>query len=92
MVFLGMVIREIGSLWQVSLVLSLVNELLAAHKDMRWENPESIGALDSDICNKYIGLVQKAEHYGITECYRWKTMLDVSYSAIRKDRENLTRK
>ncbi|KAI9484763.1 hypothetical protein BDB00DRAFT_774307 [Zychaea mexicana] len=73
---LGMIIREMGSLWEVALKLSLVKELLEAHSAVPWEKPELNQVTESDVCVKYQNLLEKAETYGITKCYQWKTMLD----------------
>ncbi|KAI8149370.1 hypothetical protein BJV82DRAFT_642052 [Fennellomyces sp. T-0311] len=73
---LGMIIREMGSLWEVSLKLALAKELLEAHRDIPWETAEMNTELESDICKKYNALIEKTEHYGITQCYQWKHILD----------------
>ena len=39
---------------------------------------------ESDICKKYHALYEKAENYGITHCYQWKTMLDVRLFFFKK--------
>ncbi|KAI9260619.1 hypothetical protein BDA99DRAFT_439619 [Phascolomyces articulosus] len=73
---LGMLIREMGSLWQTALKLALVKELLEFHNDVEWDNPEKNQVTESDICKKYLALIEKVESYGITNCYQWKPMLD----------------
>ena len=37
---IGMIIREMGNLWEVALKLSLINELLQFHRDVPWDKPE----------------------------------------------------
>ena len=39
---IGMIIREMGNLWEIALKLSLVNELLQFHSDVQWDKPETI--------------------------------------------------
>ncbi|KAI7857958.1 hypothetical protein BDC45DRAFT_544010 [Circinella umbellata] len=73
---LGMIIREMGNLWEIALKLSLVNELLQFHSDVQWDKPETIQVTESEICKKYHALYEKAENYGITHCHQWKTMLN----------------
>ncbi|KAI7868073.1 hypothetical protein BDF14DRAFT_1796064 [Spinellus fusiger] len=74
---LGMIIRELGSLWTVAVKLSLISELLESHKDIAWSQPEPVSqSVGQTHCAKYSALIKKAHTFGIETCYTWKHQLD----------------
>lgn len=74
---LGMAIRDLGALWQTSIKLAIVKEILDAFPNVRWLNPDSIDThTGKDICEKYNNLVGLAKEYDIVECYSWKHIVD----------------
>jgi tRNA nucleotidyltransferase (CCA-adding enzyme) len=73
---LGMVIRELGTLWQTAVKLTAVKELLDTYSDVADFTLNDKDAQVDAICEKYQHLVQTAENYGIQECYKWKHIVD----------------
>lgn len=70
---LGMVIRDLGNLWQTTIKLSIMQEILdLGGVDMEEERQK----IQQDIVDKYNTLFQKANEYGINECYTWKHIVD----------------
>ncbi|KAI9313714.1 hypothetical protein BX666DRAFT_2055403 [Dichotomocladium elegans] len=75
---LGMLIRELKELWPGALKVSLIAELLHSSADNPWQSPDQVVTDETtlQICQKYDALMSQAVDYGITECYKWKPMLD----------------
>ncbi|GAA5814357.1 hypothetical protein MFLAVUS_007851 [Mucor flavus] len=71
---LGMLIRELGSLWQMAIKMSMVKELLDTFQ-LDWTQPQLVD-IEQSIILKYKALITSAEQYGITDCYTWKHMVD----------------
>ncbi|KAI8891339.1 poly A polymerase C-terminal region-like protein [Backusella circina FSU 941] len=74
---LGMVIRELGALWQTAVKLTAIKELLDTYPAIldftTWTTKDPNVEV---ICKKYQHLIQTAEDYGIQECYKWKHVVD----------------
>lgn len=76
---LGMLIRDMGKLWQTTLRLALAKDILAKHPEASWERPETIDIdLDPSLVGRYTSLVEDAKKYKIDDCYLWNHMIDVS--------------
>ncbi|KAG1086828.1 hypothetical protein G6F42_020841 [Rhizopus arrhizus] len=75
---LGMLIRDLGALWQTAIKMATVKELLETHADLSWsEDPTVIDTHTGQAsCDKYYALIQAAKDYQITDCYTWKHMVD----------------
>jgi tRNA nucleotidyltransferase (CCA-adding enzyme) len=75
---LGMLIRDLGALWQTAIKMTTTKELLETYPNLAWsEDPNAVDfQTGQDICNKYYALIQAAEQYQITDCYTWKHMVD----------------
>ncbi|OBZ90935.1 CCA tRNA nucleotidyltransferase, mitochondrial [Choanephora cucurbitarum] len=71
---LGMLIRDLGVLWQTAIKMTAVKELLDTHPTMIENNKEEHNI--QLICQKYIALIQLAHTYGIENCYQWKHLVD----------------
>lgn len=73
---LGMIIRDLGALWETAIKCTLVKELLDTYSDKPWSNNREEIEVDKEICGKYKNLIKKAEDYGIKDCYQWKHLVD----------------
>ncbi|KAI8644652.1 hypothetical protein BD408DRAFT_340262 [Parasitella parasitica] len=75
---LGMLIRDLGALWQTAVKMAAAKELLDVYPNLSWsEDPSAIDAhTGQDICDKYYALIQAAKQYQITDCYSWKHIVD----------------
>jgi tRNA nucleotidyltransferase (CCA-adding enzyme) len=74
---LGMLIRDLGALWQTALKMAIVNELLSAYPHCKWSEPTNVDLhTGKDVCGKYNALIEAAYQYGITDCYTWKHIVD----------------
>ncbi|KAJ8655637.1 hypothetical protein O0I10_008726 [Lichtheimia ornata] len=75
---LGMLIRGSKELWTTTLKLALVVELLKANDTIDWRQPYNVTSDQSleFICEKYNALISQTLQYGISDCYKWKPMLD----------------
>ncbi|CAO3646439.1 unnamed protein product [Mucor fragilis] len=75
---LGMLIRDLGALWQTAIKMTAIKELLETYPDLSWsQDPAAIDAQTGHaICSKYNALIQAASDYHITDCYTWKHMVD----------------
>ncbi|KAI8058644.1 uncharacterized protein B0P05DRAFT_581543 [Gilbertella persicaria] len=69
---LGMLIRELGALWQTAIKMTTAKELLDTLSHIDLANLTSA----QQVCNKYSALIQLAFDYGIADCYQWKHMVD----------------
>jgi tRNA nucleotidyltransferase (CCA-adding enzyme) len=83
---LGLLIRDIGALWQPCLKLALVQDLL--QQSVAWANPDTLDThLDvvSGLLARYERLLDQAYKYGIQDAHTWRPMIDVSgYSRQEK--------
>lgn len=71
---LGMLIRELGSLWKTAVKMAITKEVLDTYAfDWTQAQDASIG---EEILHKYNTLMAAATEYGIEECYTWKHMVD----------------
>ncbi|KAI8077785.1 uncharacterized protein BX664DRAFT_270349 [Halteromyces radiatus] len=77
---LGMMIRDIGSLWQTCLKLSLVHDLLSTLTNVTWDRSETLDAnLNASatvIVDRYQRLLTLAYQYNIQDAHSWKPMMD----------------
>ncbi|KAG1295076.1 hypothetical protein G6F66_004655 [Rhizopus arrhizus] len=73
---LGMVIRDLGALWETAIKCTAVKELLDIYPEIDWSNTEEKIEVGKEICQKYEELIKMVEDYGIKECYQWKYMVD----------------
>jgi tRNA nucleotidyltransferase (CCA-adding enzyme) len=76
---LGLLIRDIGALWQPCLKLALVQDLL--QQPVAWALPDTLDThLDavSGLLASYERLLEQAYHYDIQEAHTWRPMIDVS--------------
>lgn len=71
---LGMLIRELGSLWKLAIKMTMVKEILDTFP-LDWTRPQEKNVGESIIL-KYNRLIDLAIEYGITDCYTWKHLVD----------------
>lgn len=70
---LGMLIRDLGSLWKTAVKMAIVKDILdAAHITPE----EEVVVVGQVICDKYNRLFTMADQYGINDCYTWKHIVD----------------
>ncbi|KAI9246193.1 hypothetical protein BY458DRAFT_536921 [Sporodiniella umbellata] len=72
---LGMVIRDLGSLWHTAIKMAAVQELLDTFPDQPWVEQGPIQVTPA-ILQKYERLVQAATDFDITQCYQLKHLVD----------------
>lgn len=72
---LGMLIRELGSLWKTAVKMTIIKEILD-HDQSDWTQPSVDSQVGQEILNKYNRLMQAATDYGIESCYSWKHLVD----------------
>lgn len=71
---LGMLIRELGSLWKTAIKMSITKEILDTYA-FDWTQPQD-PTIGKEIIQKYNTLMNAAIEYGIEDCYTWKHMVD----------------
>ncbi|ORZ21492.1 hypothetical protein BCR42DRAFT_459357 [Absidia repens] len=76
---LGMLIRDIGSLWQTCLKMALVHDLLSLQPSITWDRPEKLDTLlgpAEEVVRRYHQLLDHAIKYSIQDAHIWKPMID----------------
>ncbi|KAI7907035.1 uncharacterized protein BX663DRAFT_494597 [Cokeromyces recurvatus] len=74
---LGMLIRDLGALWQTAVKLAIVKECLDTYPEVAWTHLKEVHLeTGKEICEKYNALIEQANQYGISECYTWKHIVD----------------
>lgn len=68
---LGMLIRDLGSLWKTAVKMAIVKDILDASS-----TPEQFEQVGQVMCDKYNRLFTMADQYGINDCYTWKHIVD----------------
>lgn len=74
---LGMLIRDLGSLWKTAVKMAIVKDILDASS-----TPEQFEQVGQVMCDKYNRLFTMADQYGINDCYTWKHIVDGYMSVI----------
>lgn len=72
----GMIIRDLGSLWETAIKVTAIKELLDCFPDEPWSAINGKVQVTPEICEKYDKLIQKAYSFGIKDCYQWKHIVD----------------
>jgi tRNA nucleotidyltransferase (CCA-adding enzyme) len=72
---LGMLIRDLGSLWKTTLKMTIAKEMLDSYSTLDWTKDQNVD-IGKDIYQKYNELLLLAEKYGISDCFTWKHMVD----------------
>ncbi|CAO3624527.1 unnamed protein product [Mucor hiemalis] len=66
---LGMLIRDLGSLWKTAVKMTIVKDILDGSNE--WTEQSG-----KEVCDKYNRLFVMADNYGINDCYTWKHIVD----------------
>lgn len=85
---LGLLIRDIGALWQPCLKLALVQDLL--QQPVAWAIPDTLDThleVVSELLARYKRLLDQAYKYDIQDAHTLRPMIDVSGRQERKERE-----
>ena len=71
---LGMLIRDLGHLWQTTIRMTIVKEMLDTYA-LDWTQTQEV-TIGKDILARYNALYQLAIEYNIEDCHAWKHIVD----------------